>query len=254
MTALPAPLLPDLLAELRAEEGVRAVVLTGSHARGEADAWSDLDLAVLVTEDRLARDTVAYREGRLVSVERRTVAERERAFAEPEAALWTLEALRTGRALHDPDGVFAALQARARAFAWTEVEAQAHLRAGQLIAGMAEEVHKVIGGLHAGDGGKVLYAAAGMTFALGTAALLDTGTLIPTENRYLALAQGAWADPAWRVAYGILAGLTDAAWPERGRAGLRAYGRAVALARWPAGSPQELAREAAGRAAAFLSA
>lgn len=71
------------------------------------------------------------------------------------------------------------------------MEAQTHLRAGQLIAGMAEEVHKVVGGLRVGDGGKVVYAAAGLTFALGTAALLDTGTLIPTENRYLALAQEA---------------------------------------------------------------
>ncbi len=61
---------------------------------------------------------------------------------------------------------------------------------------MAEEVHKVVGGLHAGDGSRVGYAAAELTFALGTAALLSTGTLVPTENRYLALAQGAWADPA----------------------------------------------------------
>lgn len=246
--------LTPLLAELMAEEGVRAVFLTGSHARGEADAWSDLDLAVLVTEDRFARDTVSYREGRLVSVERRTVAGRGRAFTEPEVALWNLEALRTGRMLHDPDGVFAALQARAQAFAWTEVEDQAHRHAGQLVAGMAEEVHKVVGGLHAGDGSKVGYAAAGLTFALGTAALLSTGTLIPTENRYLALAQGAWADPAWRGAYGTLAGLTDETWPGRGRAGLRAYGRAVALARWPDQALQTLAQEAASKAAAFLSA
>lgn len=68
------------------------------------------------------------------------------------------------------------------------------------------------------------------------------------------LAQGAWADPAWRGAYGTLAGLTDETWPGRGRAGLRAYGRAVALARWPDQALQTLAQEAASKAAAFLSA
>jgi hypothetical protein len=240
-----------LLAELLVEEGVQAVFLTGSEVRGERDVWSDLDLSVLVTEDRLARNTVTYREGRLVSVERCTVRRREQAFTEPETALWNLTSLQTGLALHDPDAVFAALQARARAFDWAELEPVAQARAAVLVTDAAEEIHKVMGGLHAGDAGKVLYAAAGLTFSLGTAALLSCGTLISTENRYLTLAQGAWDDAAWHAAYGVLTGLTGAAVPERGRAALHAYLRAVALTRWPAGPPP-LARETAARVRAFL--
>lgn len=244
--------LEEVLHGLRAEPGVRAVFLTGSHARGEADRFSDLDVSVLVARDEFVRNDVAYRQGVLVSVERSTVPHRERAFRDPETALWNLESLRSGTALHDPDGVFADLQRRARAFVWAELETLADERAAQLVAGVTEELHKVMGGLQASAEGKVAYALLGLTFALGTAALLSTGTLIPTENRYLTPARDAWDDPAWRAAYGTLVGLTGEGVPARGRAALIAYGRAVALTRWTAGPDRDLAHEAARRAAAFL--
>lgn len=62
--------LQEVLRELRAEEGTLAVFLTGSHARGEADEFSDLDVSVLVADDDHVRNDVTYREGVLVSVER----------------------------------------------------------------------------------------------------------------------------------------------------------------------------------------
>lgn len=127
-TALPAAL-TEVVQALRAEEGVRAVFLSGSHARGEADRFSDVDVQVLVASDEQVRSDTSYRGGVLFSVERSTAAHRERAFGDPETALWNLTALRSGKALHDPGGVFAALQARALAFAWAELEAQAHTRA-----------------------------------------------------------------------------------------------------------------------------
>jgi hypothetical protein len=253
-TALPAAL-TGVVQELRAEEGVRAVFLSGSHARGEANPFSDVDVQVLVAAEEQVRSDTRYRDGVLFSMERSTVAHRERAFGDAETALWNLTALRSGQALHDPGGVFAALQARALAFAWAEVEAQAHARAAQLIAGGVEEAHKVMGGLSehgSGAEGKVAYACLGLTLALGTAALLDTGTLIPTENKYLTLARDAWADARWQDAYGDLAGLTGKDVRARGHAALSAFGRAVALTRWTGGPDAELAHEAARRTATFL--
>ncbi|PTA68316.1 nucleotidyltransferase domain-containing protein [Deinococcus arcticus] len=241
-----------VLAELKRESGVLAVFLTGSYARGEADAWSDLDISVLVEADVFVRNTVAYRAGLLVSVERSTPSHRERAFTDPETALWNLGSLRSGQALHDPAGVFAALQERARAFVWVEVEPQAHARAAALLAGSTEELHKVMGGLQAGDVDKLAFALVGLTFALGNAALLGTGTLIPTENRYLSAARGAWTDPVWRECYACLTGVSGEGIVQRGRAALRAYERAVALTRWPDGPDRVQAQEAARRADAFL--
>lgn len=243
--------LEEVLRELRAAPGVRAVFLTGSHARGEADEFSDVDVSVLVSSDEFVRNDVAYRRGVLVSVERSTAPHRERAFSEPETTLWNLLSLRSGVPLHDPDGVFADLQRRARAFTWAEVEEQAHARAAALVAGVAEELHKVRGGLLAGDEGRVAYALLGLTFALGNAALLGTGTLIPSENRYLTLARDAWDDLAWQSTYGRMVGLTGGNMGARGRAALTAYQRAFTLTRWQDGPDRELAREAARRAAAF---
>ena len=250
---MPYPgVLEEVLRDLKTGPGVRAVFLTGSHARGEADGFSDLDISVLVNSDEFVRNDVTYREGVLVSVERSTVPHRERALTEPESALWNLVSLRSGVPLHDPGGVFADLQARARAAAWAELAGAADILAARRLAESAEELHKVMGGLLTGDEGKVAYALLGLTFALGNAALLGTGTLIPTENRYLTLARDAWPDPEWRAAYASLVGLTGEDVPARGRAALVAYGRAVALTRWQGGPDRELAHGVARRAAASL--
>lgn len=247
-----AALAEQIVRDLQAGAGTLAVFLTGSHVRAEADGFSDLDLCVLVASDKEARSDLIYRGGVLVSVERSTLAHRERAFHEPETALWNLTALRTGVPLFDPGGVFAALQARARALVWADLSAAASTRATQHLTGCVEQLHKVMGGLIAGDDGKVAFALTGLTFALGSAALLSTGTLISTENRYLTLARDAWPDPAWQGAYACLTGLTGEPLRARGRAALTAYGRAAVLTS-PPGDPEEaLIREAARRAEAFL--
>ncbi|WP_019587278.1 nucleotidyltransferase domain-containing protein [Deinococcus apachensis] len=244
--------LEEVLRDLRAEPGVLAVFLTGSHARGEADEYSDLDLSVLVASDEFVRNDVTYRGGVLVSVERSMVPHRERAFTEPETTLWNLTSLRSGVPLHDPDGVFAALRDRARAVQWAELAQAAGALAARRLAGTVEELHKVMGGLLTRDDGKIALALVGLSFALGDAALLSTGTLIPTENRYLTLARDAWEDAVWRGAYASMVGLTPGDLSARGRAALTAYERAVALTRWPDGPDRELAQEAARRACAFL--
>ncbi|BDP42993.1 hypothetical protein DAETH_29620 [Deinococcus aetherius] len=238
--------------DLRAEEGVLAVFLAGSHARGEANEHSDVDVEVLVSSEAQVRNATLYRDGLLFSVGRSTVAHRERAFTDPQTALWNLTALRTGVPLHDPDGVFADLQGRARAFGWASFEEAARARAAHLLAGAVEDVHKVMGGLSRGDDAKVAYACLSLTFELGDAALLETGTLIPTENRYLTLARDAWPDPAWRSAYGTLVGLTGEVVRARGRAALTAFGRAVALTRRVEDHDRTLAHEAARRVQGFL--
>ncbi|CAM3636751.1 nucleotidyltransferase domain-containing protein [Deinococcus frigens] len=242
--------LAEVLPELQREDGVQAIFLTGSVARGEADEFSDLDLSVLVESDDLVHNTVSYRNGVLLSVERSTAAHRARAFTEPEAALWNLVSLQTGRALHDPHGIYADLQARARAVRWAGLAAHADARAAELLADNAEELHKVMGGLSAGDGAKVAYACLGLTLALGKVALLSAGTPLPSENVFLDRARDAWADAKWASAYGVLAGLEGGNVWARGHAALSAYFRAVVSIRWTDGPERELAHGAAARAAA----
>jgi hypothetical protein len=243
--------LAEILPELQQEEGVQAIFLTGSVARGEADEFSDLDISVLVEADRFVGNTVVYRGGVLLSVDRSTAARRARALTEPETALWNLVSLQTGVPLYDPDGIFADLQARARAVRWNALAAQADARAAELLADSVEELHKVMGGLQSGDNAKVAYACLGLTLSLGKAALLSAGTPVPSENRFLSLVRDAWTDAQWRRAYGLLAGLEGGDLRVRGGAALSAYCRATALLRWQAGPQRELAQEAAAQATAF---
>ncbi|OLV18815.1 nucleotidyltransferase domain-containing protein [Deinococcus marmoris] len=243
--------LSGVLPELQQEQGIQAIFLTGSVARGTADGFSDLDISVLVASDSFVRNTVSYRDGVLLSIERSTAAQRARAFAEPETALWNLVSLQTGQPLHDPHGIFADLQARARAVQWADLAARADARAAELLADNAEELHKVMGGLHSGDDAKVAYACLLLTFSLGKVALLVAGTPLPSENVFLSRARDAWADAEWTRAYGVLAGLEEGNVQVKGFAALSAYCRAVALIRWTEGPERELARGAAARAAAF---
>ncbi|UQN07128.1 nucleotidyltransferase domain-containing protein [Deinococcus sp. QL22] len=257
LSQLPA-WLPELTQHWAAEEGVQAVFLTGSFARGDANEFSDLDVQLLVVDGSSVSGHTTYHEGLLLSVDRSELSHRERALTDPDTALWNLVALQTGLPLHDPAGVFAVLQAKARALEWATLAPEAHRQAARRIAGSAEELHKIMGGLNAGDAGKVAYAALGLTFALGQAALLSTGTLIPTENRWLTLARDAWPDPVWHESFSCLAGLGTDSPEARGRAALTTYARAVALAQWPQDSGPEqrdyaVAQEAASRGAAFLS-
>lgn len=244
--------LDEVLTELRQEDGVQAIFLTGSVARGEADEFSDLDVSVLVASETFVRNEVTYRSGVLLSVERSTAAHRSRAFTEPETALWNLVSLQTGVPLHDPHGIFADLQTQARAVRWAELAARADARAAALLADSTEELHKVMGGLSAGNDAKVAYACLGLTFSLGQVALLAAGTPLPSENVFLSWARDAWADAEWQEAYGVLAGLGSGDVRARGHAALSAYRRAVALLRWTDGPARELAQAAAERAAAFL--
>lgn len=257
LSQLPA-WLPEMTRHWAAQEGVLAVFLTGSVARGDADEFSDLDVQMLVAEGASVGGQTTYHKGMLLSVDRSELSHRERALTDPDSALWNLMGLRTGLPLHDPAGVFAVLQAKAHALQWVTLAPEAHRQAASRIAGGAEELHKIMGGLNTGDEAKIIYAALGLTLALGQAALLSTGTLISTENRWITLARDAWPDAVWHESFSCLAGLGTHSPETRGQAGLSAYGRAVALAQWPQDSEQEqrdyaVAHEAARRGAAFLS-
>ncbi|WP_374655707.1 hypothetical protein [Phenylobacterium sp.] len=61
MTAEQQALLDRLTAALASEPRVQAAWLSGSLGRGEGDAWSDVDLTVLVAQDDLAQVIAAFR-------------------------------------------------------------------------------------------------------------------------------------------------------------------------------------------------
>lgn len=176
-------------------EGVEALGLTGSFARGEATAHSDVDLLRFVAAEP-ASERERYRlwllAGRLVSVTTTTLASRRAELAQAETAIWAVPGLRQTRILLDRAGELAALIAEARAFTWTpELRAAAAAHASETLAGLVEEVHKALGGRERSDESAMLYAALGLQQSLIRAALVARGVLLASEND--------WFDAALRL-------------------------------------------------------
>jgi hypothetical protein len=122
--------------------GAGAVVLTGSHARGDAESTSDLDLHALGEgPDYL----LARRDGYLVSISWRTLEQQRAAFEDPGQVGYVIPGWRGARLLRDPHGVAAALQAEARAWDWARMPAtRRDAWAAEELTGYAEEAHKLI--------------------------------------------------------------------------------------------------------------
>jgi predicted nucleotidyltransferase len=63
-----------LVSEL-ANENIIGIILGGSHVRGEATAYSDVDIACFISDSAtLPRKRFIYRDGHLVNIEAKTVA------------------------------------------------------------------------------------------------------------------------------------------------------------------------------------
>jgi len=194
------PLPPaDLIARF-ADARVRALVLLGSFARGDAGPWSDLDVVRFVADDADDAEPVTHLiTDRLVVVSTVTPAQVARWFTEPEESVKVIASLRQGWALHDPAGYFAAIQARARAFAWdATMQARADRWASHQMVGWIEEVHKGLAGLRRADIGRLLNARFGLSWGLARVMLVQRGILLAGDNTFMdALAQELGPDAAW---------------------------------------------------------
>lgn len=222
------PLSPSDLHQLVAlydGAGVRALALMGSHARGGAGRFSDVDLL------RVLADGVAVSSGsflvsdRLVVVGDATLAELEARLADPEQAVNVVAGLRAGRPLVDRDGCLAVLQGRARAFRWdAAMQARADAWASQQLVGWCEEAHKGLEGLRRGDEGRLLNARFGLSWGLARVMIVQRGLLLDGDNAFwAALSAEMGAESEWmRLCRGAF-GVDGASLRAQVKSGLRLY-------------------------------
>jgi len=134
----------------------RAVVLTGSHVRGDAHAHSDIDLIVIVRRRPSAEDRRGWLRpmrivrGHLVTLAWETAGSTRKSFRDPKLAPSFVPGWRGAVILHDPEGVAAAIQRRAIAWTWDAIAAVTDAWVAERITGWAEEVHKLAGMLARG--------------------------------------------------------------------------------------------------------
>jgi predicted nucleotidyltransferase len=215
--ATPPTLSETFLRQLVAEfatPGTIALSLAGSYARGDATRWSDVDIiryaeTMPVTSEE--RYTLLPRSGRLVSLTTTRIATKQEELALPREAIFAVPGLRQARILHDPTGALEALHQRARDFSWEPLRVVANAYASEMVMGLAEEAHKLLGALSRRDESAAIYATHGAVRGLTLAVAVGRGVLIESENSYFRQVQkAAGPDSAWtryhRIAAGFVVG------------------------------------------------
>ena len=202
------PLFDDLV-RLFDGPDVAALVLMGSHARGDAAPFSDVDLVRFVRSAEAAKAKTLLVDDQLVVVSTVTPERIDPWFCEPGEAVETIRGLRQARSLLDRADYFAAIQARAHAFVWDEqMQRKADQWASAELVGLIEEVHKGLNGLVEGGRGRLLNARFGLSWLLSRVVAVQGGILMRGDNGiYDDLVNALGAESRWirlrRTAWGI---------------------------------------------------
>ena len=139
-------------------------------------------------------------------------------FTEPEAATSSIAGVRVARVLLDREATFAAIQAQAIHFTWSEeMQQKANHWASEMMVGLIEETHKGLEGLRRHDGsaetpsqsvGRLLNARFGLSWLLSNVIRVQRGVLISGDNTFYAETAAAIGTASeWvrlrRIAFGL---------------------------------------------------
>src|SRR5581483_506697 len=134
-TILPDIFLSRLVAELD-DDTVRAIILRGSYARGDAvPPFSDVDLTRIIQETSGSHLPKYYvwREGYAVSVSSHSYAGYRERLQRPQEAIFAVTGIQEARILLDKDMAFSAFQQEAINFQWEPLQKAANIYAGQVL-------------------------------------------------------------------------------------------------------------------------
>jgi predicted nucleotidyltransferase len=163
--------------------GASAVVLAGSHARGDAHRYSDVDMVAVyrrLPDEPPAPSRVVR--GRLVTVAARTEPRVRRDFRAPRRAPAVVPGWREALVLADPDGVAARLKRAAERWPWDSMAAACDDEAADHLAGLAEEVHKLHGTLALGQLEAAAVQRSILAWSMAGIVALRRHILFGTEN------------------------------------------------------------------------
>lgn len=197
-----------------------AAVLVGSHVRGEATAWSDIDVVCVG-----AGPGYAYRLTGLgpVSWTFATAEEHRAGMANHHSCGQTVPAWRDAYVLHDPHGRARELVALAREWTWDTLDPAPERWAADAVHGYAEEVMKVHAAVAREDWVNARVQASILAVHLAPAIAAGTRTFFTSENHLWHLLGERLGD-GWRANQ-------EAALATRGEAPRESCAAAIALFR-----------------------
>ena len=228
--------LAGLVAELDGAD-VTSIALRGSYARGEATAFSDIDISRCMREEAtvsIPAGQFFYRKGHLVSLSTRKIALYRERMLVPEQAIYTVPALREARILLDKHGDFYRLQQAARNFTWEPLQESANAYASQHMLLQTEIVHKILRALHLHDILALTEMIQLLFAALTNAVAVQRGLLLEGGNTYFRQVQQAVGLAShWVYCHNIIADLCTppVSLAEKGVAALRLYQETALLLR-----------------------
>src|SRR3954452_20736630 len=207
-----------------ADQGARAVVLTGSVARGTAEPDSDVDLFAVGDGPREQHEVV---DGRLVGSHWFTPEEVRRRLADPERAPLTARAWKDALLLYDPDGVAAELQQEAERWRWDDIGAHADVWAREQLVGWAEYLPKLRRAVEDGRALDASAMAAETALKLAHVSAVATRVCAGSENGFWE-AVAEHAGPRWRTRFETAVGARAGSVRESAEAAVDLYELVVA--------------------------
>ncbi len=201
-----------------------AVVLVGSHARGEAGPESDVDL--LAVGPRKFSYRLQRRGGMLVSTSSRPLGPYREALGEPGSVCAAVPGWREAVPLHDPEGIAASLIEEARGWSWGPLERRCDAWVAEGITSLAEEAHKLVAALGREDRQTAAIQRSILAVRLAPILALHHRILYGSENALWDVV-GAAMGEEWSQAQSAALGLGDELFEETCRGALRLYGLAA---------------------------
>jgi predicted nucleotidyltransferase len=200
--------LKELIAEID-DDTIRGIVLGGSHARGDATPYSDVDLACFVPDTfRPLRKRYLYREDHLISIGQKTLEGVKQQLTEPFQALWIVPGFRRARVLLDKDGSMSELKLMVENFTWDSLRIEATGFADHILTSDAEFVHKLLGNIWRSNLSGIAYATLRLFDGATMAMALYYGVFTTTDNMYFQEVESAvGSDSNWTHYHRLLSGV-----------------------------------------------
>lgn len=167
-----------------------SLFVVGSHAKGTADRWSDLDLYAVYDDAKHpapSREHVFWLwEGVWVSAGVLSRSHVEAELETPESAIQAIPAYRGMEIVRDEDGWAAGLRQRAIDFRWADIKAEADQWVTGELLSLCEECGKGLRALENRDDELALLVCIGLAFPLTRLAAMIRGILVDSDNSYVA--------------------------------------------------------------------